>query len=1153
MALRRILTDPNAYSNATLNQTFVTTLLSFDPDTQLFSLSENLVIPPKVTNEPGKSRIWNDFTFQEIGKGDDFVTMETIVEKDPANPQTMAPGIAPPHPYLSVEKATRVNQWVVERAEMDNDDEPEPEPDSSAPPQPDTLRETPPPPPLAPSIKKPPGIRTRKAISTAKPQAAPVPEQPAPEPAKASSPPPDPKKGTQPRKRWIMQYESGPEDRQINLLEDANTNANSRSSSGTSAPVKTPDSPHGSSTTARPQTPEGEPRLSINFDPTKYGLNKSPQHAAKSSFGSSTSPANGGESLLLTPKRRPTKPSDLIDLLAPATPGSAVPHPLMSFDQPALVPQKSGGNDSPSAENAPSQELVLLNTGNSSQDLLGLDFEDPVPTVSDSIMDAGIGPGLGSALIPFDQDQNQNQNQKGDSLSWQEQEKRLLDLKKSLREKKKGMSSIGDDDDNDNDSDTTRTFPRPPKDQRQISMMLARQRLAELEKHHETVKKSSDETSTREFHRTMNHKAARPSEKKAKSKAEAKAKRQATLEDAWGIVKPVKKPPVEKSEDADDSMDKNTTASEAKKNGRRAQLLKTEAEAHQKSLKSVFEALKPALDAAEYFTGPLTLEIQLGLILIPLLPKTYDEGLISLSEWTKIFQPRNSLPAPTTKFINRLTTTGSDVDHIVDLKTSKADGKRHLFEQEYTEYNVSYEFHCRTTADKPFLIAVDEQGRHSIRKPATALGAVNLHFPRQTWDASAVLGGIVEHIVGSDPELEEAVQHLVDNLWVQPDKSLVRIFSRLPKGNKFVIEKVFMKRWTRHRHIRPDSTTPAPAAPAAAAAARNPSPENAPSPSPPPFPDTEQDIFLQITEVQDLLIGSSTSDSQALRARCAPLPEMHKKDRQWYEVSLVSPAIEAILKANANVEIGERTDDWRSTDLLGKDALLFSENPVPELGGSGGDGDGSASMALSPPLSPVATAIGKAGLGELLQLTKTVVEKIDGIGFFNYGPGVEAVRAASGGGGGFAGFPGGATATGAGTANLNLNTNPNPMAMAMATTPFTGKQPLPPPPGLPLPLPPAQSSALVPKIDQLYQQQQGRLFDDLEGLDMSQVGSGPAPAPATGVGTGPGTGPGLLPLMERPFSTSSARFVQQAQAQQVQQQQQQQQTQQKKQDELDYW
>ena len=1118
MALRRVLTDPNAYSNATLNQTFVTTLLSFDPDTQLFSLSENLVIPPKVTNEPGKSRIWNDFTFQEIGKGDDFVTMETIVEKDPTNPQTMAPGIAPPHPYLSVEKATRVNQWVVARAEMDNDDEPEP--DLSALPQPDTPCETPPP-PLAPIVKKPPGIRTRKAISTAKPQAAP---QPTLEPAKASSPTPDLKKGAPTRKRWIMQYESGPEDRQINLLEDANTN--NRSSSGNSAPIKTPDSPHGSSTTARPQTPEDEPRLSINFDPTKYGLNKSPQHAAKSSFGSSASPATG-ENLLMTPKRRLNKQSDLIDLMAPATPGSTVPHPLMPFDQPALVPQTPNGNDSPSVKHTASQELVLLNAGNSSQDLLGLDFEEEAaPAVFDSILDAGLGLGSGSGpLVQIDQDRNQNQ--KRDTVSWQEQEKRLLDLKKSLREKKKEISSVGGDNDDD-DGDTTQKFSRLPKDQRQISMMLARQRLAELEKNHETVKKSSDETSTREFHRIMNHKTARPSEKKA-SKAEAKAKRQATLEDAWGIPKPAKKPPVEKLEETDDNnnvKDRNTATSEASKNGRRVQLLKTDTNAHRKTVKNIFEALRPALDAAEYFTGPLTLEIQLGLILIPLLPKTYDEGLISLEEWTKIFQPRNSLPAPTTKFTNRLTTAGSDVDHIVDLKTSKADGKRHLFEQEYTDYNVSYEFHCRTTADKPFTIAVDEQGKHSIRKPATTLGAVNLHFPRQTWDASVVLGGIVEHIVGSDPELEEAVQQLVDNLWVQPDKSLVRIFSRLPKGNKFVIEKVFMKRWTRHRHIRSGGSS----TPNANISGARTSPENAPSPT----PDTEtQDIFLQITEVQDLLIGSSTSDSQALRARCAPLLEMNKKDRQWYEVFLISPAIEAILKANANVEIGERTDDWRSPDLLGKDAMLSSDNDIPpsELGDSG---NGDTSMALSPPLSPVATAIGKAGLGELLALTKTVVEKIDGIGFFNYGPGVEAVRAASGGFGGFAG----------GTAPPNPSLNP-------LATPFTNEHPPPPPPPPPLPMPlqPAPSSALVLKPDQPYQQPQGKLlYEDLDGLDMNQVGSGPGPVagPATGpvTGAGPGTGFNPLPLMERSSSTSSAKLGLVQQTQQAQQAQQ---------DELDYW
>lgn len=38
VALRRVLTDPNLASNATLNQTFATFLLVFDPETQLFKL-----------------------------------------------------------------------------------------------------------------------------------------------------------------------------------------------------------------------------------------------------------------------------------------------------------------------------------------------------------------------------------------------------------------------------------------------------------------------------------------------------------------------------------------------------------------------------------------------------------------------------------------------------------------------------------------------------------------------------------------------------------------------------------------------------------------------------------------------------------------------------------------------------------------------------------------------------------------------------------------------------------------------------------------------------------------------------------------------------------------------------------------------------------
>lgn len=912
VALRRVLTDPNLPANATLNQTFATFLLTLDPETRLFTLPENIISPVKVSNEPGKSRIWCDFTFPEIGHGDDFLNMESIVEKDPEDPQAMASGIAPPHPYLSVEKATRVNQWVVERAEMEVDDgEPEPEP------QPDLSRDT----ALVPT-KKTPGIRTRKAAMDTNTNAnvnAKVPEpalqpEPTPETAKAELSTPG-KTTPGPRKVWKMQYDSGVDNDQAKLLDQA----------------KESDAASNSSTKVRPQTPEEKPRFPT-FDPTKYGLNKSPQKTAKESFDNTAS--GEGEGVLSTPQRKP-RSRDLVDLFAPAAPATAekpVSHPLMSFDQPALVPQKSNSTAN------------LASVGRTySHDLFGLDVQGTAPTRD---------------------------------TSWQE--KKLHALKEGLEPNKIIPAS-----------DASPAFSTRPVNRREVNMRLARQTLAQVERNIETMKKTNDETKTRQFRRTMNQKAGKPkpdskASPKPLTKAEAKAKHQATLEDAWGIVKPASKKAATKPEEPVKSTKTELmrlALNDKKPNANANAEASTEKDEQHLSVSAIFEALRPALEAAEYFSGPLSFEVQLGLVLIPLVPKTYNSNsLINVREWTRIFQPRNGIPPPTTKFTNRLTTAGSDVDHIVDLKTSKGPDakKHHLFEQDYTEYNVSYEFHCCTTANQPFTIAIDEQGKHALRKPTTTLGAVNLHFPRHIWDASVTLNGTVEHLPGSDPDLEDAVQYLVDNLWIQPDRSLIRIFSRLPKDNKFVIHKVLMKRYTRHRHVR--------------LYPKHMNPDTTPDTTPDMPLDPEEDIFLQVLEVQDLLVGSSTSDTQALRARCASYPEMIKKNRLWYEVSVVSPAIEAFLKANANVEIGERTDDWRAADILG--------------GHFDGDGDGGRDRDRDDNhddsedglVSPVAMAIGSAGLDDLLRLTRTVVEKIDGIGFWNYGPGVEAVHFAAGGG-----------------------------------------------------------------------------------------------------------------------------------------------------------
>jgi hypothetical protein len=94
-------------------------------------------------------------------------------------------------------------------------------------------------------------------------------------------------------------------------------------------------------------------------------------------------------------------------------------------------------------------------------------------------------------------------------------------------------------------------------------------------------------------------------------------------------------------------------------------------------------ALKPIFKAAEAFPGIVTFELQFGLALIPLMPRTRNTSMISSTEWSEIFQPRNGTPKPTTKFVNRLTACGSEIDHIIDLRKPKAQGKSRIFEEEY--------------------------------------------------------------------------------------------------------------------------------------------------------------------------------------------------------------------------------------------------------------------------------------------------------------------------------------------------------------------------------------------------------------------------------------------------------------------------------------
>ncbi|KAH8429885.1 uncharacterized protein LDX57_007557 [Aspergillus melleus] len=884
-ARRRILTDSNLSSASSLYQSFVTVSLAFDGESQTFKLPVNLLNPSQVGDGPGgESRIWSDFTFQEFGKGDQF-NMAEVVETPHSEAKSSPLEESPSHRYLSAAKAMQVDKWVNERSGVEQE-KIEPVPELSSIPQPETPYE----PTTATNTMKPPGIKSRRAVAAVPKQSASPSKSMASQSQPLSAPGCDDKSNS-PRKKWKMIYDM-----------NAGPNASQALGLGLGQSNKENDKREGAilrdvtSNVTETKVLEGKARLASKSDATKNANNKHIRIPISISRDSHRFRANENSSSWSN--RKPRRGSELLDTSSPVCTVNSNALPRLSMDQPALIPDRSTSNEMPKTNTdniGPSCESIR------STELAGLNFETD-----------GSSPSPNS--IPSSRELASS------SVDTLELEERLDQLKMTC------LDQIGTTKINEVDAFTT----NKPKSRRYAHQEYLKERLEELNRiYRPEMIRSADEVATRKYHLTMKQKAASPIGK-AKGNAKAKSKRQATLEDAWGIPKK----PIKRADSALGIEKTNDKTSRAKADEMRTN----------DDIKHLFSALKQTLEAAECFPGTVTLELQFGLLLTPLLPKTYREKSMSLAEWSGIFQPQTGIAPPTTKFISRLTTSGSDVDHIVDLKTSKVEGKRRIFEQEDSEYSVFYEYHCRIKSDKPIIITVNEQGKHSLRSPAAALGGVNLHFPGQIWDAHLGVSGGFTYKEGSDPEIEKAIQHLADHCWVPPNQTLAQIFTRIPEGNTVTIEKVFMKRFTRHRYIKPESNV-------------------------------DQDIFLQVKEVQDLVIGTCDTDKRVKRAQCLSLLDMLKAGRQWYEVSLVSPAIEAILKSNANLELGERTDDWCATDLFGNDASLIHDKPTD-----------SAESRAPIALSPVASAIGDAGIGNLLRVAKNIINKMDGVGYWNYNP-----------------------------------------------------------------------------------------------------------------------------------------------------------------------
>lgn len=427
-----------------------------------------------------------------------------------------------------------------------------------------------------------------------------------------------------------------------------------------------------------------------------------------------------------------------------------------------------------------------------------------------------------------------------------------------------------------------------------------------------------DDGDKKDFHSVMNQRTPNPSgntKESSQSESKAKGKKRWTFFDINYIIK---------------SDDTPTSVNPQPPKGR-----PHSSPAHAGFIKEVYRALAPILTTAQVFPGPLELEIQIGIVTMMNKLGAAEQSYMGFGEMKEVISPRGELNRPSTIFLGRLTTLPADIDHILNLRP---DGAR-LFDSDPSTLTIDYEFHCDLKNGSSLVVSIDEKGDPTVKKPEAILGSVHISYPDHIWDAAAVLRGHFSPHGKLNPEVERAVQYIAKNLWVEPNRSDIRLLTRVD-NNILSVNKVLLKRISYHRCTNDRYVSDIGGGIAM------------------------HGLQLRVTEVQDLKLTARQSDCDILEAVCESLDEMVTAHRQWWEIALISPSIQTALSQGAPTTIGDNHRNWCPIDILGIQTGLIT----------------------SVPASPTARSISHYGLGSLLALATAVVENIDPVGYSNAGP-----------------------------------------------------------------------------------------------------------------------------------------------------------------------
>lgn len=233
---------------------------------------------------------------------------------------------------------------------------------------------------------------------------------------------------------------------------------------------------------------------------------------------------------------------------------------------------------------------------------------------------------------------------------------------------------------------------------------------------------------------------------------------------------------------------------------------------------------------------------------------------------------------------------------------------RSLFNEDPLERNVTYEFHC-VKKDEEFLVKIDQRGNYKLRGTRVLIGALNFHFVRRLWDARLQLTS--SNFIGGD--YHSLAQDISQHFQIVPAEFEGLEISTQSSDPELRIKSCTLTKQTRHTSKL--------------------------------YPD----LLLHLTEFSELENVSSIFHQNLFRGRIKSADRMIATQRLWWEVSLSSIKIAAILKENETLELGQIAA-WRPENIIASGVV-----------------------------------------GDLTSLCQAIITRIDSVGLSNQGPKAQSI------------------------------------------------------------------------------------------------------------------------------------------------------------------